>query len=90
MRWKNDRSAASPGDGKASCAGQLGKTPMNRPFPAGGGRFALDIPLGEVDNAAGWFSERVSVSRASVVGCLCLFQPHLLAGLHSWPLSLQP
>src|SRR5437773_1917995 len=25
-----------------------------------------------------------------LVGCLCLFQPHLLAGRHFWPLSLQP
>ncbi len=25
-----------------------------------------------------------------LVGCLMLFQPSLLAGLHSWPLSNQP
>src|SRR3954469_13241170 len=36
-------------------------------------------------------SANVSLLAATfVIGCLCLFQPHLLAGLHFWPLSPQP
>ncbi len=43
-----------------------------------------------VDNAFGWFSESDSVSRFFLVGCLCLFQPHLLAGLHFGPFLCSP
>jgi hypothetical protein len=53
-------------------------------------RFALDFPSSRVDNAAGWFDERVSAAGAFLVGCLTLFQPSLLVGLHVGPFLFSP
>src|SRR4051812_6419983 len=53
-------------------------------------RFCMDFCPPFADNASGWFSESVSVSRFFLVGCLCLFQPHLLAGLHLGPFLCSP
>ena len=50
----------------------------------------MDFCQAYVDNACGWFSESDSVSRFFLVGCLCLFQPHLLAGLHLGPFLCSP
>jgi hypothetical protein len=52
--------------------------------------FALDFAAPHVIIPAVGSANVSLLAVLLLVGCLCLFQPHLLAGRHSWPLSLQP
>jgi hypothetical protein len=55
--------------------------------------FLLDFALRCVDNACGWFDDRVSAAALFLSRLRTLFQPSLLVGLHARaivPLSIQP